>query len=197
MNGIDTPYSTLGKAHTLYAAGVRFVIRYASPNSDTFPNKQSTTEEIAGLRSVGIQVGLVYERLATTLEFADPEAHAQTMISVANACGWPQGAGKALYFACDFDFSRDDYVTSIKPYFASINPLIKDAGFLSGAYGSGQICYWLWLDGLIHYRWRAQSQGWAGWPLGGDILQGPGAMPEDCAGLSADTDTISGSAGLW
>ena len=62
MQAIDTTSSVLGNINNILSAGYHGIIRYISPNTKNFPNKQLTPDEISAVHSVpGMALGLVYE----------------------------------------------------------------------------------------------------------------------------------------
>jgi hypothetical protein len=76
--------------------------------------------------------------------------------------------GSAIYFAVDYDASRDDIGGPIRDYFGGVAAGFAAAGgdtppaYKVGVYGSGHVCQALTQAGLAEYTWLAMSTGWAG-----------------------------------
>jgi hypothetical protein len=96
----------------------------------------------------------------TAQQEAELDAHAA--VRQARAIGQPPGT--AIYFAVDFNFKRTDAVTRKKLliYFQTVNRIVKGAGYLLGAYGSGDALALLWHQNLVDFTWLSASRGYAG-----------------------------------
>jgi hypothetical protein len=199
MKALDTPYSVAGKAHQLQAMGYGAVIRYISPNTQSFPHKCLTTEEVRGLHSVGIKIGSVWESgfpiKASYFTAAQGAKDGMSAAATAKRLGQPQGS--AIYFTVDYDATEADIEGPVHAYAVAFHDAVKGAGYLCGVYGSAMVIENLWRSGYAHYRWLAQSMGWSGSPNyhAADINQGPSTT---VLGLDVDADTVTTSdAGLW
>jgi len=199
MQAIDTPESTLGCVHDILAAGYHGVVRYVSSNAEAFPGKQLTQTEVSVIRSVaGMRIGLVWEAGFPTsagyFSAANGICDSVGALRMMTHLGVPKAV--PLFFAVDYDASSHDLEGPIAAYFEAIHAAFSRAGRLVGVYGSGLTGSYLKGRGLVHYRWRAQSQGFAGYAAAVDfeILQGPSAR---VAGLDVDTNVVQDLAVLW
>ena len=199
MQAIDTPESTLGRVHDVLAAGYHGVVRYLSSNTGAFPGKQLTAAEIAAIRSLpGMRIGLVWEA-----GFPTSAGYFSAVKGLCDSVGALRmmthlGVPKSVpaFFTVDYDAPSHDLEGPIAAYFESVHAAFSRAGRLVGAYGSGLTGSFLKDRGLVHYRWRAQSKGFAGYAAAGDfeILQGPSAR---IAGLDVDTNVVQDLVVLW
>lgn len=199
MKVIDTPYSVFGKTHRLKGAGIGAVVRYISSNSETFPNKRVTAEEIAELHSVGIAVGFVWETTGSIDVFSadNGTSHATEALAVLAAFKAPPTV--APYFAVDLDVIPGQSIF-VRQYAFKAKEACALHGRKIGVYGSGYICGLLKGLTLAQYTWLAQSRGWNGygnWSQKADLVQGPSAT---IAGISCDTGSLQvlpSAAGFW
>jgi Rv2525c-like, glycoside hydrolase-like domain len=197
MKAIDTPYSTLGKAHEIAAAGYGAVLRYISPDTANFPEKQLTHEEAHNLHLVGLKIGVVYEKQATLASLVgNGVVHAQAAVAAARAAGQPGNLASAIAFAVDFD---SGLTPELQAYATSFHDYCKGHGYLTTCYGSGTLIAALKALGLIHYRWLAGAPGWSGYVEQGawEIRQLPTDTHYTVAGLDVDENIVTGPAGLW
>jgi hypothetical protein len=96
----------------------------------------------------------------TAQQEAELDAHAA--VRQARAIGQPPGT--AIYFAVDFNFHRTDTVTRkrLLIYFHTVNRIVEGAGYLLGAYGSGDALALLREQDLVDFTWLSASRGYAG-----------------------------------
>lgn len=195
MNAIDCPYRTTAKASDIKAAGYGAVIRYISPNSAMFANKRLTAAEAATLHCAGLKVGMVYERNSDHAGYFTPEQakiDADDALAVCADLKVPKAT--PVFFAVDFD---SPHAINVRAYFEHVHDALKATSRLIGVYGSGSICEWLQVSGLVHYTWLAQSHGWSGfehWKGQADIVQG---ATTKVAGLDVDLNVIHNEDVLW
>ena len=92
----------------------------------------------------------------------EAELDADAAVRQAKAIGQP--AGTAIYFAVDFNFHRTDTVTRkrLLIYFQTVHRIVKGAGYLLGAYGSGDALALLRQQSLVDFTWLSASRGYAG-----------------------------------
>jgi hypothetical protein len=202
MKGLDLSETTIGKAHLIADGGYKFVIRYCSPNTPNHPTKCITLAEAHELRSHGLAIGLVYERLDTIDEFAPGKgtSHAREGLHVAHTIGW---TSPSIFMGADNDFSDSQARGAISAYCEAAQDIIKPAGGLVRAYGSGLVLKILSTAGLIHgMGWLDQSSGHSGhaeWFPKADIVQG---ISTTFHGLGVDLNSVRSGlslvdAGLW
>jgi hypothetical protein len=200
MQAIDTTSSVLGNINNILSAGYHGIIRYISPNTKNFPNKQLTPDEISAVHSVpGMALGLVYENGYPTsvgyFSAAQGTADATDALATFTSLGVP--ATIPVFFAVDYDAADADISGAILDYFTTVHAQFSAAGLLIGVYGSGATCSYLQGAGVVHYTWLSQSRGFNGysdWKPSADIIQGPEST---IAGLDSDTDYVVNEVVLW
>jgi hypothetical protein len=170
MSIIDTPFNARTKMPCLVSQGVRTIIRYYNfSNSLNFPEKCMQLPEAQALTAQGVQIAVVFQqRQNQVTDFTELKGvaagrrayrHAQDDIG--------QPAGSAIYFAVDFDASRDEIEKHVAPYFQGVKRVFAEEGgghseYRVGAYGSGLVCKSLGSQGLIEFTWLAMSRGFMG-----------------------------------
>ena len=182
--GVDYAYGR-PNPKKLYAAGVRWVGRYLSPD----PAKNLTRAESAGLAAAGIKRVLVWESTANrALDGIDAGiADARQALHQANVLGAPLEA--VIYFAIDFDATGPD----VKPYFEGVRSVL---GNRAGAYGGYTALAYLRDQRIVEKVW--QTYAWSGgrWLDGAQLLQYDNGR--DMFGVSVDFDhAISPDCGWW
>jgi hypothetical protein len=199
MEAIDTPYAVTNNVHNIVNAGYHGFLRYISPDTPNFPNKQLRAGEASAIHSVpGTGIGMVYETNPTSAGYFAPGKGVQDAndaIAAHSAAGAPQTV--PIFFAVDYDASGADINGAILGYFADVHSTMSGAGLLTGIYGSGDACQAMKNAGVVHYTWLAQSRGWSGygaWKTSADIVQGPTG---NIAGIDLDTDYVVNEAVLW
>ena len=92
------------------------------------------------------------------------EAELDSRAAVAQAKALGQPANTAIYFGVDFNFDRGDTATAKKmiEYFTVVNRNLRAAGYLVGAYGSGDALMLLKRQRLIDFAWLSASRSFAG-----------------------------------
>lgn len=157
--GIDYAYGA-PPASKLKAAGVRFVIRYVSPD----PAKNLTLAESLRLARQGIKRVVVWESTANrALEGIDAGiADAREALAQLAALHAPHDA--AVYMAIDFDATGPD----VEPYFQGAKSVLGDR---LGAYGGDTPLTYLRDRHLVRYLW--QTYAWSGgrWIEGAQLHQ--------------------------
>lgn len=110
-----------------------------------------------------------------------------------------QPAGSAIYFAVDYDASKDDIAGPITDYFDGIVESFRaeglgNPGYKVGVYGSGATCRAMIAAGVVDFTWLAQSTGWAGHEsfVDWNLKQGAGT---NLCGIDVDTDEARGAYG--
>ena len=170
MSIIDTPFNTTSKISCLVSQGVRTVVRYYNfSNSLNFPEKCLQLAEARALSAHGLQTAVVFQqRKNQVTDFTELKGvaagrrayrHAQDRIGQPN--------GSAIYFAVDFDASRDETMNNVVSYFEGLKrAFLEESGgrpeYRTGAYGSGFVCAALREKGLIEFTWLAMSRGFRG-----------------------------------
>jgi len=115
-------------------------------------------------------------------------------IPLAIATGAVRNGTVGLYYAVDGDASSDPN-GPVANYFRHVHGPTRDAGFLTGVYGSGAVCKMLVELGLVTKTWLSQSTGFPGyhdWLAKADIVQGHSA---NVHGIDIDYDISDGHAG--
>jgi len=194
LKGFDTPCSVLGNAKAIKAAGYDFVIRYISPDTQNFRNKQVTPTEIKELHANGVAVGFVWETLPTNADYFDEVragADATEAILVLTRLGVPKSV--EIAFTVDYDAQPGDQ-GRIDAYFAVVQKRMKAVGWLEGDYGSRAVIAHLQAKGLAHDGWQSLSKGWRDGNAEPTMIQ---LAETKILGLDCDTDTATSTAFLW
>jgi hypothetical protein len=95
---------------------------------------------------------------------AKTEAALDSRAAIAQAKAIGQPPNTAIYFGVDFNFHRSDTATAKKmiEYFTVVSHNLRGAGYLVGAYGSGDTLMLLKRQGLIDFAWLSASRSFAG-----------------------------------
>ncbi len=207
MDAIDTTSSVVGNVHNILAAGYHGILRYVSPNSGNFPDKQITAAEAAAIHSVpGMMIGLCYEYEPASDIYADQlayftvaQANRDTTRVLAALATLGSPATVPVFFATDMDVQTSDLPGPILEYFTTVHATMKsqNPSRLIGVYGSGNTCAFLIEHGVVHYTWLSESTGWGGydaWKNKADILQ---LQETTVVGLPVDTNVVNNLAVLW
>lgn len=165
LEGLSTSRRCESSAACLIAEGRTFVFRYHS-RTTKIAEKRLSPREAAELARAGISIATVYQDRARKLEdfgAARGERDAISALILAGQVG--QGAGSAVYFAVDEDFSKADIQSAVLPYFASIDRIFKAAAGGSaylkiGVYGSGLTCRLVGELPFVDFAWLAEATGW-------------------------------------
>ena len=195
IKGFDTTDSVLGHAHSIKNAGYSFVIKYGA-DSDTFPNKRFTHEEVAGFKEVGLSCGFVWERGNTMSTFTAEQGKidAEAFVAYLKELGVPTNLTVCGYFAVDLDVTRAQIMGPVADYFKVAWAVMRTAGYLTGVYGSGLVCQALKNAGYAHYAWKANANGWSDFAwTGWDVLQHTGSV----TGFASDPDDAVSLEGFW
>ena len=151
---------------TIRQLGFETVIRYYDwPGQESLAGKIPKDDEIARIRRSGLKFMGVFQHFNSSLSTFTA---ARGVIDAGKALGlaskWKQPKGSAIYFGVDGDFSGADQA-KVKAYFSALVPIIRDAGFRVGMYGSGGNCKMLKANSLVdgNLCWiAASSWGWSG-----------------------------------
>ena len=185
LAAIDTTESTVNHVHALVAEGIQAVLLYA--RSD-----RTGTQQIAGLRSMGVQIGWIWEKgnptSANYFSQSQGVVDATRFLSEAAGLGIPMDS---TVFACvDYDATQDDIDGPITDYMTAFHQQVKDGGYMVGVYGSGLTCECMIAKGIAHYGYLDQStghQGHTSYLSRADIIQGPSGT---VCGLACDHDVV-------
>ena len=92
------------------------------------------------------------------------EAELDSRAAIAQARALGQPANSASYFGVDFNFDRSDTATAKKmvEYFTVVNRNLRGAGYLVGAYGSGDALMLLTRQRLVDFTWLSASRSFGG-----------------------------------
>lgn len=193
MKGLDSFNDLTNYVPQLKAEGFGFVCRYYF-RSSAF-KKVLTASEAKMIQDAGIGLVVVYENGTPTEASYFSASKGSTDASNALSCAQNaiQPKGTVIYFAVDGDVPP----SSVLSYFRALTPVVRNAGFKVGVYGSGVVCSKLMELDLVDMTWLSQSSGWAGhkdWAPHADLVQGPVATWH---GLDVDWDTAIGDPGVW
>jgi hypothetical protein len=198
---IDVSSTCGSKAASLFAAGVRTVIRYYS--RDTIrPSKRLSAEEAHQFTAAGLRIGIVHEgrRGDKADNFDRATGVADGLYSrTYGSATIGQPAGSTIYFGVDFDASSAEIRDRIVPYFQGVADAFAhatgDPAYDVGVYGSGAVCKTLLDAGLARRAWLAQSTGWTGFQafLASGRWSLRQEMPATVAGVDCDPDVAGAS----
>ena len=195
-NGLDSDNDLTNYGGHLKQDGFVWVGRYVNPDkAQPLTNSEAHTLSQDGLYIVSLweQGSPCEASYFTTSAGADDGNGA---VSAAQSIGQPTGT--PIYFAVDYDASQSD-LTAISSYFAALYPIVRQAGYYVGVYGSGLVCQTLSPQGAGYasYTWLSQSQGFANyqtWLPSANIVQGPETTVDS---LDVDLDYSGGHGGGW
>lgn len=158
IKGIDTIETiTPDAAKTLIAEEYSFVGRYVVPETGLLKQKALTAVEAKTIHDAGLSILCIYETSAERAKkgASAGKADGESAKKRAQELGIPKGT--VIYFAVDYNAPKSDY-DAIKAYFKAA----KDAAapYLTGVYGSQNVCSALAFEGLAgYYQCYAWSNG--------------------------------------
>jgi hypothetical protein len=191
---LDTTDNLLGLAPKIKAASYHGAFKY-SASSKLYPHKNWSLEEIEEFHANGLVCAVVFETSNQQAHFsgATGEQDALAIALEMQRLGFPMGLAKGGFMAYDLDVAITQQVLD---YAAAAHAVLKDHGYLAGAYGSGELLLKLKAAGEIHYTWESQSTGFPGYseeePYA-DIVQ----KLTTPLGLSGDDDICSNLLWAW
>lgn len=162
---IDTPFLTTPHLKALKTLGVDTVIRYISPSkSKNFANKTVSHDEAMALADSGFKLSCVYQernRQASDFTIARANSAGKYCIEhMTSKLGAPPGS--CLYIAVDSDLLGPTFMKSIVGFFATVNEIAKSAGYVLGAYASGDVSRKVIKAGHCKNMWLPRALGWSG-----------------------------------
>ncbi len=163
--GISTSRNCAPSAPCLASAGKAFVIRYYS-RTTKIPEKRMLPAEAQALAQAGLNIAVVYQdRARETDDFGTVRGRQDADSALAAAAQIGQPSGSAIYFAVDVNFTKDQVLTYVRPYFEAIRSVWSAAHngaplYRIGVYGSGLTCRLLKQAGLAELTWLAEATGW-------------------------------------
>jgi peptidoglycan hydrolase-like protein with peptidoglycan-binding domain len=146
FNGVDFAYGNGVTAGQLKAAGVQFVCRYLSDDTD----KDISAEELANYRAAGIAVVLNWESTGEMPDEAQGVADAQRAQSEAAALG---EASAPVIFSADFNPGGD--TTPMVAYMRGVKSVLGLAR--TGIYGCFTSVGACFDAGLVTYGWQTSA----------------------------------------
>jgi len=164
FKALDTSQNSRQQVPCLKNNGIVAIGRYYTRNRNN--RKILTPDEARTLSAAGIKIWPVYQnrhRLRADFSAAKGKQEADDALDYAmNVIGQP--AGSAIYFAADFDVTRRELDSAVRPHFKAIKAAFAAAGnpYRIGVYGSGLVCKSLLGDGLVELTWLSQSSGFNG-----------------------------------
>jgi len=192
--GFDAPCDVSNAIPQIKAKGYDFVARYFSYNQA----KNLSASEAKKLTDAGIAIVSVFEARGdqySNFTAAQGVKDAAQSLMLAEQVGQPQGT--VIYAAVDFDATLWQVSVGIADYFKGFHAGLNSK-YKVGVYGSGMVCQWLKVSGLVEYCWLACAGGWQGTKTFTDwhIKQG---LPANVGlGFQVDpNDAIDGDYGGW
>lgn len=166
FQALDSSLPLKDKISCLKNNGIAAVGRYYTSSKTN--KKLLKPDEASVLSQAGIRIWAVYQDRQDRLS---DFTHAKGLAAGASALGYAQSvikqpSGSAIYFSVDFDPSKSDYESSVKPFFEGINEAFtqENTPYRVGVYGSGLVCQSLLDAALITYTWLSMSTGFRGTP---------------------------------
>ncbi|HUA30418.1 MAG TPA: peptidoglycan-binding protein [Streptosporangiaceae bacterium] len=177
FNGVDFAYGKGVTAGQLKAAGVQFVCRYLSDDSD----KDISAEELANYRAAGIAVVLNWESTGEMPDEAQGVADAQRAQSEAAALG---EASAPIIFSADFDPGGD--TTQMIAYMRGVKSVLGlGRTGIYGCFTSVGACF---DAGLVTYGWQTSAWSDGRWDdraqlqqYNYEVMIGPAQVDQDRA----------------
>src|SRR5262245_10250907 len=142
----------------LAAAGIKYVIRYLSPNTVANPAKKLTPEEITDYRAAGLDIGLVWETSTdrATTGRANGQTDARLAMIAREQLDIPDDV--SIFFVCQDQGGITGPQTA--PYFQGINDEMPLN--LIGTYGGSVVYKYLRDHNLVTWTWQARALSWSG-----------------------------------
>lgn len=151
------------KARTLYAAGVRTVLRYYSHLPPSLVGKDLQPEEARIIIGEGLSIGSVFQHhnnCFRTFENNWGTEDAEQALRQAEAAGQP--VGSVIYFGVDADWPYQQLRDPILKYFDDVKRAFEGSGIAVGIYSNGCICNAVRSAGTASYFWLSGSTGHSG-----------------------------------
>lgn len=187
--GVDYAWGRPGAA-ALKAAGKTFAMRYLSHDTS---GKNLSKAEATTLSGAGIDLGVVWETVASRAKagYAAGQQDAKDANAQAAACGMP--SGRPIYFAVDFDAAPGDKA-AILNYFRGVASVIGNGR--TGMYGGYYPIKWAFDAGVITWGW--QTYAWSGgkWDSRAQLRQYSNDHVIGGVGLDYDR-SVKGDFGQW
>lgn len=162
--------------------------------------KQKLTRDIAStISNAGLYIVSVFENGNPTQlgYFTSSRAFFDGVNATLQAKLIGQPKGSTIYFAVDGDIAQSGFPL-LAAYFKAVRVLVQAAGYKVGVYGSGAVCSYLTVAGLVSKTWLSGSTGWSGydsWKIKCDILQGETTK---ILGMDCDIgESTNGAGGGW
>ena len=165
IRGVDLAIDSTGVVNQIKAARLNFVARYYRDPASRWP--ALSPREIQQLATLDANVVAVWEwhsRNPANFNYATGYNEAQSAYRQAKSIGQPPGS--AIYFAVDFNASRQDLYW-VDQYFRGVRAGLAAAGngrpeYKVGVYGSGAVCALIKGERLAEYSWLSGSTAWEG-----------------------------------
>jgi hypothetical protein len=181
----------------IVAAGYEWVAFYGFHSSQF---KVPLTLDLAKRISAKLEIVMVYENGFPTSDdyftSEQGETDAHEIIASAKLLTMPTDLTVPYYYAVDYDMSPNSF-GRLDDYAGPIHDALKDAGLLTGPYGSGIVCQHILDAGTGHFAWLSQSTAFPGYEAfkpKANIVQGPSFS---LFGIDCDSDETTGKGGGW
>lgn len=141
-SGIDD--FTAARVQTLKNAGMEFVCAYIN-YSDGYHGQLSATEA-KRIIDAGMYVVSLYESYYAAILSHYTKEHGaadakEAVEYAANELHQPKGT--PIYFAVEMEATREQTLNYVVPYFQGIIPVVENAGYKLGVYGSIPVCKYI------------------------------------------------------
>jgi hypothetical protein len=156
--------------------------RYISHDS----GKCITASQVADIHGAGKSVVLNFEDSATNAQGGATAGRADAGFAVSVARSLHAPAGVAIYASVDYEVHSGAPLTVAEDYFAGWTPVVRAAGFLSGAYGDADLITALLQGGLIDLGWQTVA-----WSYGARVRDSRAALLQDQFTPGYDVDEIT------
>lgn len=174
--------------------GVDTIVRYYDHVNETIRGKTLTLRERRLIAKNGFKQVVVFQhnsRSITSFTWARGVKDANRSLELAKTMNQPMRS--AIYLGVDGPWSGSQDLLKVREYFRAAAPLIRDAGYKIGAYGSGRVCELLLDAGDVDYCWLANATSWPGYDrfLASNRWTMKQFTPRTCGGREVDFNVIN------
>ena len=151
FTALDTSQNSAKLVACLRDSGITAIGRYYTKKRTN--SKILTADEARRLSDAGVRIWVVYQnRHRQPVDFSSVKGDREAKDALdyaANVINQPKGT--AIYFSADFDVSKSQFNTAIRPHFAAVAAAFATAGkpYRIGVYSSGAVCQGLLDAGLV------------------------------------------------
>ena len=198
MKAIDTADWTLNHAHDIFnyqfedGSKIEAVGVYLRPD-------RTPTAEIAGLKSVGLQIFSIYEwgNPTTDLYFTNAQGQSDANRAIENALRVGMPSEKPIFTCYDFETTDAFRTTRGLDYIQAYHATLKSAGYYAGCYGDWLLLNYYQQLGYSHASFLSESRGFPGWEAGSQLADIVQLSTTTIVGLDVDVSNVLNPNVLW